>query len=102
MILASSLNEKTYQRADAKKPYVGIIAFGRYEIMTEDSGYFVTITKNSVNDDLIDCDCTAGMFGNGCYHAAAAYPLHKRIVDGTRQRKLLASIMDPEYLRQAE
>ena len=105
MIPAKNIHAKAYQRARQKRPFVGIIAFGKYAIFTSDSAYFVNVTKNSVGDDLVECDCPAAIRPHTprpCYHAAAGYKKHLAIVDGARERNLNPALFDRDYLQQAE
>jgi hypothetical protein len=100
-LLASKLKPKAFKKARTST-VVCPVEFGTYVIFTIDDVYEVGITKNSVGDDLVECDCRAAEFGNSCYHAAAAYKKHLMIARGAHERNLIPSLLDQDYLLQAE
>jgi uncharacterized Zn finger protein len=73
------LNEAK-RRALESRPAVGIATLGRYCVEgSKGDLYAVTVTRFGHRTG-VDCTCTAGQYGNECYHAAAALALHDQLI----------------------
>lgn len=72
--------EEAKRRARSSRPAVGVAALGRYCVEgSKGDLYAVTVTRFGHRTG-VDCTCTAGQFGNECYHAAAALATHDELL----------------------
>lgn len=82
--------EKAILRAKKIKPLVRMIEFGTYSVRSSDgqSFYTVRLSRNSLGEKLVDCNCKGGERGLVCLHSAACLELHGTIAKRRQEVKL--------------
>jgi len=73
--------EKAILRAKKIKPLVKMIAFGTYSVRSSDrqSFYTVRLSRNSLGQKIVECDCRAGQKNLVCFHSCSALEMHGTI-----------------------
>lgn len=73
--------KKAILRAKKIKPLVRMIEFGTYSVRSSDgqSFYTVRLSRNSLGEKVVECDCRGGERGLVCFHSAANLELHGTI-----------------------
>jgi hypothetical protein len=73
--------EKAILRAKKIKPLVKMIEFGIYSVRSSDgqSFYTVRLSRNSLGEKLVECDCKGGQKNLVCLHSVACLELHGTI-----------------------
>jgi 3-keto-L-gulonate-6-phosphate decarboxylase len=73
--------EKAILRAKKIKPLVRMIEFGTYSVRSSDgqSFYTVRLSRNSLGEKVVDCDCKGGERGLVCFHSVSCLELHGTI-----------------------
>lgn len=70
--------DRAERKAKEVRPQVIVNSVGDYFVEGAELTYVVAITR-TLNGLEIECNCLAGQNEKPCYHAAAAYLVHKRI-----------------------
>jgi hypothetical protein len=73
--------EKAILRAKKIKPLVKMVEFGTYSVRSSDgqSFYTVRLSRNSLGEKVVECDCKGGQKNLVCLHSAASLELHGTI-----------------------
>jgi hypothetical protein len=78
--------EKAIAKAKKIKPLVRMIEFGKYSVRSSDGKTFYTVrlSRNSLGEKVVECDCRGGERGLVCFHSAACLELHGTIAKRRR------------------
>jgi len=64
------------ERAKANHTLVKFVRFGEYMVKGAAGNFYTVRCERRGGVKVVDCTCTAGIFGSPCYHAASALSLH--------------------------
>src|SRR5205085_12292016 len=85
--------QRARQKAREDRPRVHGKSFGHYEVEGAANTYTVEIAQVGYRLTA-HCDCMAGLYGNECYHAAAAIDEHIRLAEQRAQAETRAPQLD--------
>jgi hypothetical protein len=73
--------EKAILRAKKIKPIVRMVSFGTYSVRSSDGQTFYTVrlSRNSLGQKIVECDCRAGQKNLVCFHSCSALEMHGTI-----------------------